>query len=181
MRRVLLAAGAVLALAAAPATAATITDAVGDFLPTYAGPLDADLDVISFNVVFDDVDDAFRLTAAMAGDIDPAKAGLYAIGVDTGTGPIAPFADVGAPNVRFNQVVAVQKSGTDAANTSDRIAAGALRAAPGRRRRPPASRPPTTASTSGRASPSSATTTSATSPPTTGSSPRRCPSRPAGP
>lgn len=111
MRRVLLAAGAVLALAAAPATAATITDAVGDFLPTYAGPLDADLDVISFNVVFDDVDDAFRLTAAMAGDIDPAKAGLYAIGVDTGTGPIAPFADVGAPNVRFNQVVAVQKSG----------------------------------------------------------------------
>jgi hypothetical protein len=114
MRRVLLAAGAALALAATPAAAATVTDAVGDFLPTYAGPQDADLDVISFSVVFDDVAAAFRLTAAMAGDIDPAKAGLYAIGVNTGTGPIAPFANIGAPNVRFNQVVAVQKSGAAA-------------------------------------------------------------------
>jgi hypothetical protein len=115
MRRVLLAAGAVLALAAAaPAHAATVTDAVGDFLPTYAGPQDDDLDVISFSVIFDDVADAFRLTAAMAGDIDPGTAGLYAIGVNTGTGPIAPFANIGAPNVRFNQVVAVQKSGAAA-------------------------------------------------------------------
>jgi hypothetical protein len=114
MRRVLLAAGAVLALAAAPAHAATVTDAVGDFLPTYAGPQDDDLDVISFSVVFDDVVDAFRLTAAMAGDIDPSRAGLYAIGVNTGTGPIAPFANIGAPNVIFNQVIAVQKSGAAA-------------------------------------------------------------------
>ena len=112
MRRVLLAAGAVLALAAAtPASAVTITDAVGDFLPTYDGPEDADLDVISFSVIFDDLTDAFRLTAAMAGDIDPNRAGLYAIGVNTGAGAIRPFADIGAPNVIFDQVVVVRKSG----------------------------------------------------------------------
>jgi hypothetical protein len=114
MRRVLLAAGAVLALAAAaPAHAATVTDAVGDFLPTYVGPEDADLDVISFSVVFDDVADAFRLTAAMAGDIDPSRAGLYAIGVNTGAAVApGPFADIGNPDVIFNRVVVVQKAGT---------------------------------------------------------------------
>lgn len=114
MRRVLLAAGAAMALAGAPAQAATVTDAVGDFLPTYAGPHDADLDVISFSVSYNDVTDAFRLTAAMAGDIDPDKPGLYAIGVNTGTGVIAPFGGIGAPNVIFNQVIAVQKSGAAA-------------------------------------------------------------------
>lgn len=112
MRRVLLAAGAVLALAAAaPSHAATVTDATGDFLPSYAGPHDADLDVLSFNVAYDDVGAAFRLTAAMAGDIDPGKPGLYVIGVNTGTGVIRPFAGIGAPNVIFNQVILVQKTG----------------------------------------------------------------------
>jgi hypothetical protein len=115
MRRVLLAAGAVLALAtAAPAQATTVIDPVGDFLPTYAGPIEPDLDVISFSVVFDDLADVFRLTAAMAGDITPSEPGLYAIGVNTGTGPIRPFANIGAPNVIFNQVIAVQKTGAAA-------------------------------------------------------------------
>jgi hypothetical protein len=115
MRRVLLAAGAVLALAAAaPSHAATVTDATGDFLPSYAGAHDADLDVVSFNVAYDAVAEAFRLTAAMAGDIDPGRPGLYAIGVNTGTGVIAPFGGIGAPNVIFNQVIVVQKNGTAA-------------------------------------------------------------------
>jgi hypothetical protein len=112
MRRVLLVAGALIALAAAaPAHAVAITDPVGDFIPSFAGPQDADLDVISFSVVYDVGDEAFRLTAAMAGDIDPSRPGLYAIGVNTGTGLIRPFAGIGAPNVIFNQVVAVQKTG----------------------------------------------------------------------
>ena len=110
MRNVLLAAGAALALAV-PAHAATITDATGDFLPSYAGPHDADLDVISFNVSFDAAADAFRLTAAMAGDIDRRKPGLYVIGVNTGTGTIRPFAGIGAPDVIFNQAIIVQKTG----------------------------------------------------------------------
>lgn len=112
MRSVLLAAATVLALAAAaPSQAVTITDDVGDFLPSFAGPESDDLDVISFAVTFDDATDAFRLTAAMAGDIDPAKAGLYVIGVNTGTGTIRPFAGIGAPNVIFNQAIVIQKTG----------------------------------------------------------------------
>lgn len=110
MRRVLLAAGAALALAAA-APAHAVTDPTGDFLPTFVGPNDADLDVIEFLVAFDVVDSVFNLRGTLAGDIDPSRAGLYAIGVNTGAGAIAPFADIGAPNVIFDQVIAVQKSG----------------------------------------------------------------------
>jgi len=112
MRSLLLAALPVLALAcAAPAHAVTVADPTGDFLPTFAGPDDADLDVTSFFVKYDSAANAFRLQGEVAGDIDPSKAGLYAIGVNTGTGPIAPFADVGAPNVIFNQVIGVLKTG----------------------------------------------------------------------
>ena len=115
MRRVLLAAaGAAITLAAAQAHAATVTDPVGDFLPSFVGDEDPDLDVISFSVTFDDVADTFRLTAAMAGDIDPDRPGLYAIGVHTGAGAIAPFGGIGAPNVLFNRVIAVQKTGAAA-------------------------------------------------------------------
>ena len=110
MRRVLLAGAALLALAAAaPATAAV--DPTGDFLPTYVGPHDADLDVIEFQVAFNAVDNVFNIRGTLAGDIDASKPGLYAIGVNTGTGVIQPFADIGNPNVIFNQVVAVTKTG----------------------------------------------------------------------
>ena len=111
MRKLLLAAGAALLLAGGGAQAASVTDPVGDFLPTFVGPNDADLDVTFFSVSFDDDADVFRLRATTAGDINPAVFGLYAIGVNTGTGPIAPFANIGNPNVIFNQVIAVFKTG----------------------------------------------------------------------
>lgn len=95
-----------------PAGAATVTDPAGDFLPTFVGPHDADLDVLSFSTSFDSATSQFLLQATLDGPINPANAGLYAIGVDTGTGPIAPFGDIGEPNVRFNQVVVIQKDGT---------------------------------------------------------------------
>lgn len=110
MRFISLAATAGL-LAAAPAAATTITDAVGDFAPGYTGGA-ADLDVTSFTVRYDATARTFFLGATMAGVIDPATIGVYVIGVDTGTGTIAPFAAQGAPNVRFNQTVRVNKDGT---------------------------------------------------------------------
>lgn len=97
---------------AMPAAATTVTDPVGDFLPTFTGDHDPDLDVTSFSVNFDSVTSSFLLQATLDGDIDPAKDGLYAIGVNTGTGAAAPFGDIGAPNVIFDQVIAVQKDGT---------------------------------------------------------------------
>lgn len=111
MRNFLVAAAAVLSLAGGAAQAASTTDPTGDFLASFVGPNDADLDVTSFSVNFDAAAQAFNLKATMAGDIDPGRFGLYAIGVNTGTGPAAPFADIGNPNVIFNQVIVVLKSG----------------------------------------------------------------------
>ena len=112
MRRVLIAAGAVLALSAGSAHASSVVDPVGDFLPTFVGTHDADLDVTSFAVSYNPVLSSFLLNATLAGTIDPSKAGLYVIGINTGTGPAAPFGALGEPNVRFNQVAIVQKTGT---------------------------------------------------------------------
>ncbi|NNM77800.1 PEPxxWA-CTERM sorting domain-containing protein [Sphingomonas sp. ID1715] len=100
------------ALACSPAVAATVADPLGDFLPSYIGPHDADLDVLSFSAKFDSTASQFLLGGTLAGTINPANPGLYVIGVDTGAGANAPFADIGEPNVRFDQVVVVQKNGT---------------------------------------------------------------------
>lgn len=111
MRKILLCAGAILALTAGSAQALTVTDPTGDFLPTYTGPQTADLDVTAFSVAFDDVADAFLLSANFAGAITPTAPGFYVIGVNTGTGPLHPFGPVGQPNVLFNQFMVIQKTG----------------------------------------------------------------------
>jgi hypothetical protein len=112
MKTLLASAALALCVFASGAHAATISDPTGDFLPGFVGPNDADLDVTSFSVNFNASSQEFLIGAVMAGLINPNRAGFYVIGVNTGTGPIAPFANVGAPNVRFNQVVLVRKDGT---------------------------------------------------------------------
>lgn len=106
--------GALALLAAVPpASAATVVDAVGDFLPSYTGPRDADLDVISFSVNYNAVTRIFTLGAAFAGDIQRTRpGGSYIIGVNTGSGPLAPFASIGQGNVRFNQALTILRDGT---------------------------------------------------------------------
>jgi hypothetical protein len=113
MRKILLAAGAVLALVAGPAMASTtVADAKGDFLSGDTGPKTDDLDVLSFFVGYDPGTQMFDLRATMAGDIDPANGpGFYVIGVNTGTGVNHPFGPVGQPNVLFNQAMVIQKTG----------------------------------------------------------------------
>jgi len=101
-----------LVLACAPAYAATVHDATGDFLPSYAGPQNPDLDVTSFSVDFDSVASAFTVSATFAGPIMVDADTLYVIGVNTGTGLIAPFGPLGHPNVRFNQVILLRTDGT---------------------------------------------------------------------
>ncbi|GAO38778.1 hypothetical protein SCH01S_19_00820 [Sphingomonas changbaiensis NBRC 104936] len=49
------------ALACTPAVAATVSDPLGDFLPSYIGPHDADLDVLSFSAKFDSAASQFLL------------------------------------------------------------------------------------------------------------------------
>ena len=77
---------AALLCTAAPSQAATVLDPAGDFLPSFAGPNDADLDVLSFSVDYDPVNMVFNLGAMLAGPINAARSGLYVIGVDTGSG-----------------------------------------------------------------------------------------------
>jgi hypothetical protein len=97
--------GICLTLAAAPASAVTVSDPTGDFLPSFVGPQNADLDVTNFSVVFDGTN--FLLGGTLAGNVLAADTPLYVIGINTGTGVIAPFAGIGEPNVTFNQVVLI--------------------------------------------------------------------------
>lgn len=111
MRKPLLCLSALALIAAAgPLSAETVSDAVGDFLPGFIGPNSPDLDVTSFSIDFDGA--IFTIGASFAGTIDPGVVGFYVIGVNTGTGPIRPFASVGQPNVIFNQAVVIRKDGT---------------------------------------------------------------------
>jgi hypothetical protein len=97
------------------AQATSVWDPTGDFLASYTGPHQADLDVTSFSVTYNEPLQQFLVRSTMAGAIDPALAGFYVIGVNTGsaTAP-GPFAGIGQPNVIFNKVVVVQKGGTAA-------------------------------------------------------------------
>jgi hypothetical protein len=95
----------------APALAAVITDPIGDFIPTYLGPHQADLDVTSFSVSYNSALSEFSVQSTFAGALDTTIPDLYAIGVNTGTGP-ANFASIGHPGVIFNNVIAVSKNGT---------------------------------------------------------------------
>ena len=108
---------ALAALVPVAAQATTVVDPKGDFVIGYndAAP---DLDVLSFSVEYDAASRNFTLGATMAGAINPATVGVYIIGVNTGTGPNAPFAALGAPDVRFNQTVRVNKDGNGLVGTN---------------------------------------------------------------
>ena len=95
----------------APAVAGTVPDPVNDFLPSYVGPDTGEFDVTSFTALFDPAAGLFRLSATLAGTINPETDGYYIIGVNTGAGAIAPFASIGQPNVTFDQVIVVGGEG----------------------------------------------------------------------
>ena len=97
---------------ASPATAATVLDPVGDFLPSYIFDHDPDLDVTSFSVDFNSVTSTFLLGASLAGPVDLSEEGFYVIGVNTGAGAIDPFGNIGEGNVTFDRVIRVNKDGT---------------------------------------------------------------------
>ena len=112
MRTIKIALALLPTILSSPALAATVSDPTGDFLPSFVGTASPDLDVTSFSVALDPGATTFTLGAVLAGDINPALAGFYVIGVDTGAGAIKPFGSIGEPNVIFDQVIVVQKDGT---------------------------------------------------------------------
>ncbi len=66
--------------------AAPFIDAQGDFLPSYAGPKDADLDVRFADVVIDPKAGTVTLFGILAGPIDKASGKFYVFGIDRGRG-----------------------------------------------------------------------------------------------
>jgi hypothetical protein len=84
--------------------ATTITDPAGDFLPTFVGPHNADLDILSTTV--DMVGGDFVVSATLAGAVGATAGASYVFGVNTG-GAGAPFAPF-EPNVLFNSKIVLK-------------------------------------------------------------------------
>jgi hypothetical protein len=73
---------------AAPAHAAPIIDAPADFLSSYTGPRDPDLDVRLAEVIVDPKAGTVSLLGLLAGPIDKASGKFYVFGVDRGRGEV---------------------------------------------------------------------------------------------
>jgi hypothetical protein len=102
-----------LALAAPAARGTAITDGnPGVFLPTFAGPHNADLDVVSANATFDG--SVFHLSATEAGAVGTTANGLYVWGIDRGgaTDILAHLPNPVGAGVTFNAIVVVAPDGT---------------------------------------------------------------------
>ncbi len=76
------------ALCASTAHAAPVIDGQGDFLPSYAGPKDADLDVRFADVVIDPKLGTVTFSGILAGPIDKASGKFYVFGIDRGRGEV---------------------------------------------------------------------------------------------
>ena len=112
---VVFAAGAALPVAASP-----WLDARGDFLPSYAGPQDADLDARVADAVIDLQAGTITFVAILAGPIDTASGKFFVFGVDRGQGevgrdlvfqgPLGGAPAIGA-GVRFDAAVGILANG----------------------------------------------------------------------
>ena len=87
--------------------AAVITDPAGDFLPSYTGPKNGDLDVIRAEVTFDGSN--FLFTSTQAASVGLTTGGFYVWGVNRGTG-LQGFPAI-APGVLFDSVVILNPAG----------------------------------------------------------------------
>lgn len=88
--------GAAALLASASAAGASVSDPVGDFLPTYnpALPMDAGVDIVGADVLFDGSN--FFLSATMNGDVRDDPGTLFVWTVNRGSGSLRPFAPPGS-------------------------------------------------------------------------------------
>lgn len=95
-------------LSGSAAVAAPSLDPAGDFIATYTGPQNADLDVLSSQVLLNA--GIFQFSAALAGPVGTTAGGFYVFGVDRGMGT-ARFGAI-ASNVLFDSVVVINSNGT---------------------------------------------------------------------
>ena len=100
------------------ANAHAVTDAPGDFLPSFTGHHAAALDILSAQVTFDPVHDDFLLQATTAGAIAGANGAAYVFGFDTGGTAGRPFTTIGEPGVAFNATAVLKSNGSGAVGTT---------------------------------------------------------------
>lgn len=89
------------------AAAAALTDPQGDFIPSYIGPKNGDLDVLAFQGVYNG--STIRLDATLNGAPGATSGGLYVWGLQRGQGT-ARFGAI-APGVVFDAVVSITPGG----------------------------------------------------------------------
>ena len=97
---------------AVAAPAAAVTDPAGDFLPTYAGPANPDLDVVTAEVVHQG-NGFLRFASTLGGAVGTTTGGFYVYGVDRGAGTerfLAGTPSIGA-GVKFDWVLVVTNTG----------------------------------------------------------------------
>jgi hypothetical protein len=103
----------------------SITDPVGDFLPTFAGSTaSTDLDVIGATVTYNASTDIFTFSSTQVGNVGLTPTGIFVWGVNRGNG-VASFAANGITGVLFDSVLILRPNGssTVGANT---LPAGAV-------------------------------------------------------
>ncbi|MBS1713564.1 MAG: PEP-CTERM sorting domain-containing protein [Armatimonadetes bacterium] len=95
----------------AASSAFAVNDAVGDFISTYTGPPNADVDVVSATVGYDGSDYVF--SATMAGVIGSTTGALYVWGFDRGQGTARFSPSIpGTENILFDSVVVMRPDTT---------------------------------------------------------------------
>lgn len=108
MNKVLSLFSGIAALVSSSVAAAPLADAAGDFIASYTGPLNADLDVRTSEVRLKD--SVFDFQATLGGPIGTTAGGFYVFGVNRGAGT-ARFGAL-ATNVLFDAVVVINNNGT---------------------------------------------------------------------
>lgn len=98
---------------AEPGSATVVSDPSNDFLPTFAGPHNGDLDVVAANVTFDGSNLDFTATMNDALALSPGA--VYVFGINRGQGT-AKFGNIGAGGVLFDSTFVINQSGIGVVN-----------------------------------------------------------------
>lgn len=122
---------ATLLLAAEAAAASTVSDPTGDFLPSYSGAQNADLDLLSVSVTFDGT--KFLLGTATAVPITNTPGLLYVFGINRGAGlpRLAPGAPPAFSDVLFDAVAVLFPDGLARVATFPAVGAPTITPLPG--------------------------------------------------
>jgi PEP-CTERM motif len=95
------------------ASADAVSDAPSDFLPTFNGPHNGDLDVLSTNVTLNGTN--FDFTATLNGPVGETPGAVYVFGLDRGKGT-PKFANIGHGGVIFDSTFVITNIGGGTVN-----------------------------------------------------------------